>query len=215
MKWNWRTWTRKGIVLFVVVLGGLSLSSQVEATWSLSGAGGVNICLPNGGADCESIYPLNYGDLGIEYRFFDLVALGAHYQLAGLSSSESEVWIGSQQAVLMVRGYIPLLGLFSNLSLGAGMGFGELWASRGEDEPFYTYRSLFTSLRVDTALLMELPLLPLQWGPEFIWVGTVSGERCFVHPLGQSNCAQTSDLEGEAADVIDQLQIGVRAHFLF
>ena len=122
------------------------------------------------------------------------MALGAHYQLAGLSSGETDVWIGSQQAVLTLRGYIPLVGLFSNLSVGAGMGFGELWATRGEADPFYTYRSLFTSVRADTALLMDIPY---RFSGGRNWsVGTVSETR-FIHPLGQSNCAQTSKLKGK------------------
>ena len=101
------------------------------------------------------------------------------------------------------------------MALGLGSGYGELWASHSDiEDPFYTFFSPFATLRVDAAWLLETPW-ELEWGPELIWVGYFHGERCFVHPLGQSDCAATADLSGPEADVIDLLQMGVTARYVF
>ena len=204
-KWSW--------VLAVCLLG---ISGDALGQFSVGVSGGPNFCLPNGAADCEDIYPLGYVNAGIEYRFLTFIGVGADYNLSGLTPREGTISIGAQHAVAMLRGHLPIPLVGIRAIGGLGMGYGELWGEHEKNpgEPFYTFVSPFLTVRADAAVLWELPL-GLSAGAEAVWVGYVSGERCFNHPLGQSDCAATSDLSGGEADVIDLLQVGGTVRYEF
>ena len=65
----------------------VSTPGEVGAQVSLGMSGGLNVCLPNGAADCEDIYPIGYVNGAFEYRFLTYVAVGLDYNFSGLYSN--------------------------------------------------------------------------------------------------------------------------------
>jgi len=208
LKIKFPCWT---LVLFLICCGGDALGQ-----FSLGLSAGPNVCLPNGEADCEDIYPLGYMNVGMEYRFLTFFGIGADYNISGLTAQESDISIGAQHAVGMLRGHVPIPLVGMRVVGGLGAGYGELWGEHESNpgEPFYTFVSPFLTLRADAAVLWSLPL-GLLVGAETVWVGYLSGERCYNHPLGQSDCSAIADLEGGDADVIDLLQLGGTVRYEF
>lgn len=192
--------------LGLVVLGAFPDAANAELL--LSAGLGTQVCLPDGEADCEEVFPLGYVKAGLEYRFLTFIGLGVDYNLGGLVAEKSAISISTQQLIPMLRGYFPLSVLPLRLSAGAGMGFGEIWAQHDEESaPFYSFASLFTVLRAEAGVIWDLPL-GFEVAADLGLLFHFSGERCFEHSLGQSDCAQVGELPEADAAVFDLLQLG-------
>ena len=129
---SFRQWAFLALMTFC-----MAVPRESQASWVVGAGTGINLCLPDGAADCRGYLPHVNLDLSLGYRF-KYLSLTLDYDLGWLSAGGDDLTIQSTHLMPVLRLLYPYAEV--EWVAGIGVGYGSMSGYDGKaEEEFFSW----------------------------------------------------------------------------
>lgn len=196
-------------LLFVACL---LTASPAAAQFNVGLGTGVNLCVPNGDADCSNLVPFGQVSALMEYRFGGLVGWSLEYDYGAYwttGTGSDRLAQRSTHFLTALRGYFDYQEW--DLYGGLGLGYGSHTLSDTiADSDLASFSTFWAAFKVSLGALRPWDIADgLHWGVRADQLYYLSGEACVK--LGGAQDCQDID----ATDIAHQFQLALDVRYVF